>query len=125
MWSAVTWCLTLAIVALGASAARSAWRAPELASRGRLGAHFRWHRRGYAAAIVGILLAFASASVGVFADVAGVDPSQKRALLQGGIDTTISRPAFMAASFAAGLSAISVFWLGWRHGYVSRDRPRT
>src|SRR5690348_13719026 len=98
MWSAATWRLALATMLLGASAARSAWRAQELASRGRLGAHLRWHRRGYAAAIVGLLFAFASASVGIFADVAGVDPSQKRALLQAGIDTVISRPPFMAAS---------------------------
>jgi hypothetical protein len=51
-----------------------------------------------------------------FAEVAGVDPSQKTAVLQASIDTIFARPAFIAAGEASGLSAICVFWLGVRNG---------
>jgi hypothetical protein len=122
MWSIATWCLAVAILVLGASAARSAWRAPELASRDRLGAHFRWHRRGWAAAVVGVLAAFVSAIRGTFMASADVDPSRKATFLQAGIDATFSAAPFVATGVAWSLSVIALLWLGMRHGRFSKDR---
>ena len=120
MWSAVTWCLAAAVVALGVSAARSAWRARELASQDRLGTHFRWHRRGWIAAVVGNIAVVGSGYVGSFADVAAADPSRKAAILQAGIDATLYAPPTIAVSAALGLSGICLFWLGLRNGYMNR-----
>jgi len=121
VWSVATWILAVAIGALGASAARSAWRARELAARGVLSAHFRWHRRGWTAAVAGVIVSFAAASAAGFAAVAGVDPGQKAALLQANIDATMFAPPFVAAALAQAASGLTLFWLGWRHGHLSRE----
>ena len=120
MWSAVTWCMAAAVAALGASAARSAWRARELASQDRLGTHFRWHRRGWIDAVVGNIAVVGSGYVGSFAAVAAAEPSRKAAVLQAGIDATLHAPAGIAFSVALGLSGICLFWLGLRNGYMTR-----
>jgi len=120
MWSAAAWCLAVAVVALGVSAARSAWRARDLASQDRLGTHFRWHRRGWIAAILGNIGVVGSGYVGSFAAVAGADPSRKAAILQAGLDATLYAPPVIAVSAALALSGICLFWLGLRSGYLTR-----